>query len=69
MTSCSGLLVEEEVLAGGTRGDLPDLLLGVFDGGCRAKPEHPAVFYLENIEPRTCHLYPRFTSFTDRDFV
>jgi hypothetical protein len=65
----SGLLVEEEVPAGGTRGDLPDLLLGVFDGGCRAKPEHSAVFYLENIEPRTCHLYPRITSFTDRDLV
>jgi hypothetical protein len=65
----SGLVVEEEVLAGGTRGDLPDLLLGVFEGGCRAKPEHSAVFYLENIERRTCHLYPRFTSFTDRDFV
>jgi hypothetical protein len=65
----SGLLVEEAVLAGGTRGDLRDLLVGVFDGGCRANPEHCAVFYLENIEPRTCHLYPRFTSFTDRDFV
>jgi hypothetical protein len=60
----SGLLVEEEVLARGTRGDLPDLLLGVFNSGCRAKPEHSAVFYFENIERRTCHLYPRFSSFT-----
>jgi hypothetical protein len=60
----SGFLVEEEVLARGTRGDLPDLLLGVFNSGCRAKPEHSAVFYFENIERRTCHLYPRFTSFT-----
>ena len=65
----SGLLVEEEVPAGGTRGDLPDLLLGVFNSGCRAKPEHSAVFHFENIERRTCHLYPRFTSFTDRDLV
>jgi len=64
----SGLLVEEEVFARGTRGDLPDLLLGVLDRGRGAKPKHAVVLYLKNVERRTCHRDPRFRSFTDRDF-
>ncbi len=36
--------------------------------GRRAEPEHAAVLHLKNIERRTCHLYPRFTALTDRDF-
>jgi hypothetical protein len=30
----SGLLVEEEILAGSARGDLPKMLFSVLDGGC-----------------------------------
>jgi hypothetical protein len=64
----SGLLVEYEIFARGKRGHLPDLFLGVLGRVRRAEPKHAAVLYLKNIERRTCHLYPRFTSFTDRDF-